>query len=117
MDHDRLVLLWNRVEGLLHDVTAECIHAEVQGISSDGIGDGNDLIGRAMFEAALDEEVSESVDHERVRLSNDGFHDLILLFGCSNLQLLLEEDGRLLIVVGDDLVHDVLPIAADGAIQ
>ena len=70
-----------------------------------------------MFEAALDQEVAEPIDHERIRLSHDRLHDRVFLLRRAHLKLLLQEDGRLLVVVGDDLVHDVPPVARHGAIQ
>ena len=70
-----------------------------------------------MLEAPLDQKVSEAVDHKRVGLRNDCFDDLILLIGRANLELLLEEDGCLLVIVADDLVDDILPVAIDVAVQ
>jgi hypothetical protein len=43
------------------------------------------LLRCAMLEAALHEEVAEAIDHEGIRLSNDSFNDLILLFSSANL--------------------------------
>lgn len=70
-----------------------------------------------MLEAALDQEVSKAVDHEGVCLSNNGLDDLVFLLRSSDLELLLEENGSLLVVVADDLVDNVLPVAIDVAIQ
>lgn len=70
-----------------------------------------------MLKAALDEEVAEAVDHERIGLLNDGLDDLILLLLGADLQLLLQEDGGLLIVAVDDLVDNVLPVAGHVAVQ
>jgi hypothetical protein len=70
-----------------------------------------------MLEAALDEEISKAIDHEWVCLSNDGFDNFVFLLRSSDFELLLEEDGSLLVVVADNLVDDVLPVAIDVAIQ
>lgn len=117
MHHGGFVLLRNAVERLLDDVTAEGVHAESKSVPTDGLSDGDDLLGRAMLKAALHEEVAETIDHERVGLSDDGFHNLVLLLRCADLELLLQEDGGLLIVVADDLIDDVLPIATHIAIE
>lgn len=91
-NHVGFVALWNGIKCLLDDMTTERIHAQGYDIAMDGVSDSNDLIGRAMLEASLDEEVAKTIDHERVGLVNDGFDDFKLLFGSSNLQLLLQED-------------------------
>ena len=63
MDHDSLVILRNDIERLLNDVAAESIHAQAQGIATDRIGNRDNLFRCAMLEAALDQEVAESIDH------------------------------------------------------
>lgn len=70
-----------------------------------------------MLEATLDEEIAEAVDHKRIRLVDDSVDDLKLLVGCGDLELLLKEDGGLLIVVADNLVDDVLPVAAHATVE
>jgi len=110
-DHVSLVAFRNRVESLLYDMAAEWVHTQRDDIAMNGISDSNDLVGRAMLETSLNKEVAKSVDHERVSLVDDGFHDLELLLSSANLQLLLQEDGSLLIVVADDLVDNILPVA------
>lgn len=70
-----------------------------------------------MLEAALDQEVSKAVDHEGVCLSNNGLDNLVLLLRSSNFELLLKENRSLLVVVADDLVDNVLPVAVDVAVQ
>ncbi len=70
-----------------------------------------------MLEASLDKEIAESVDHERVGLGDDGLDDLVLLLRSADLELLLEEDRSLLVVVADNLVNDVLPVAVDVAVK
>jgi hypothetical protein len=117
VDHGRLVLFGNTVEGFLDNMTSEGIHAKSECVTTNGLGDRDDLVGRAMFEATLNEEVTEAVDHQRIGLGDDCFDDLILLLRCSNLQLLLKKDGCLLVVVADDLVDNVLPVAAHVAVQ
>lgn len=44
---------------------------------------------------------------------DDGLNDLVLLLSSANFELLLQEDRSLLIIVADDLVNDVLPVAGD----
>ena len=66
-----------------------------------------------MLEAALDEEVAKSVDHEWVGLTDNCFNDFVFLLSCSDLELLLKENGRLLIIAADNLIHDVFPITRD----
>lgn len=116
-NHVSLVILRDRVKGLLDDVTAEGIHAEGKHIAVDGVGDGNDLLRCAMLEAALNEEVTETVNHERIRLVNDGADNLELLLSSADLELLLQEDGGLLIVAANNFVHDVLPVAGDSLVK
>lgn len=117
VDHDRLVLLWNGVECLLNDVAAEGVHRKAEGIASDGLRNFDDLLRRAMLKAALDEEVPETIDHQRIGLRDDCFNNVILLLGRANLELLLEEDGCLLVVVADNLVDNVLPVAVHIAVK
>src|SRR5699024_8925046 len=103
VDHYRLVLLWNRVKCLLDDVAAEWVHRKTECIASDGLRNFDDLLRRAMLKAALDEEVSEAIDHQGIGLGNDRFDNVILLLGRANLELLLEEDGCLLVIVANNL--------------
>lgn len=117
VDHDRLVLLGHGVECLLHDVAAERIHREIESMASNGLSNLDDLLRSAMLEAALNQEVPKAIDHQRIGLGDNGFNNVILLLGSANLELLLEEDGRLLVVVADDLVHNVLPVAVDIAVK
>ena len=69
------------------------------------------------FEAALDEEVPKTIDHQRVSLSNDSLNDIVFLLHRTDLQLLLKKDGCLLIVVADDLVYNITPVAVHRTIQ
>jgi hypothetical protein len=116
-DHVSFVVLWNRVESLLNNMTAECIHAEGQDVAMYGISDGDDLLRCAMLKATLNEEVAEAVYHKRICLINDGGDNLELLLRSSSLQFLLQENGGLLIVAADNLVHNVLPIAGDSLVK
>lgn len=70
-----------------------------------------------MLEASLYQKVTEAIDHQRVGLGNNCFHDFVLLIRSSDLELLLQKDGSLLVVVANDLVNDVLPVAVDIAIK
>ena len=117
MDHYRLVLLWNGVKCLLDHVAAEGVHRKTESIASDGLRNFDNLLRRAMLKAALDEEVSEAIDHQWIGLGDDCFDNVILLLRRANLQLLLEEDGCLLVIVADDLVDNVLPVAVDIAVK
>src|SRR4051794_7392826 len=51
MDHDSFVLLRNRIESLLNDMTPEWIHTKIECMATDSIGNGDDLFVAAMFEA------------------------------------------------------------------
>lgn len=70
-----------------------------------------------MLEAALDQKITKAIDHEGVCLSNNGLDNFVLLLRSSDFELLLEEDRSLLVVVADNLVDDVLPVAIDVTIQ
>lgn len=111
--HDSLLILRDTIKRLLDDVASKRVHAQVEGVTSDRTRDGNDLIGCSMLEATLDEEVSKAIYHQRVCLADDCLDDIKLLVGCADFQLLLQENGCLLIVVAYNLVHDVFPIAGD----
>lgn len=117
MNHDGLVLLGHAVESLLNNVASEGVHAEVQGVATNSLGDTNNLLGRTMLEAALDEEVAETVDHERVGLLDDGVDDFELLLWSADLELLLEEDGSLLVIAADNLVDYVTPITTHVTVE
>jgi hypothetical protein len=116
-DHLSLVVLWNRIECLLNNVTTESIHAERENIAVNGVGDRNDLIRCAVLEAALDQEVAEAVDHQRVSLIDDGLDDFVLLLCSANLELLLKKDRSLLIIAANDLIDDVFPITRNRLVQ
>ena len=109
-NHVGLVVLRDGVEAFLNDVTAERVHAQGDDVSVDGIGNGDDLVRSAVLEAALNEEVAEAIDHQRVCLVDNGLNDLVLLLCSADLELLLQKDRSLLVVVADDLIDNVLPI-------
>lgn len=117
MHHGGLVFLRDAVESFLDNVAAESIHTEGERVATNRLSDGNDLVGCAMLKAALNKEIAETVDHQRVGLSNDSFDNLVLLVRCADFELLLEEDRSLLVVVADYLVYNILPIAAHVPIQ
>jgi len=117
VNHGGLVIFGHAVEGLLDDVAAEGVHAESKRVATDCLSNGNDLLWRAMLEATLNQEVSKAVDHQSVGLEDDGLDNVVLLLWRTDLELLLEEDGSLLVVVADDLVDDVLPVAAHVSVQ
>jgi hypothetical protein len=70
-----------------------------------------------VLEATLNEEIAKAIDHERICLIDDSFDDLELLLGSPNFQLLLQEDAGLLVIVANDLVDDVFPIAGNRLVQ
>jgi hypothetical protein len=65
----------------------------------------------------LDEKIAETVEHERVGLSNNGIYDSEFLLGRAHLELLLQENRSLLIVATHDLVDNVLPVTGHAAVQ
>jgi len=117
VDHRRLVFLGDTIEGLLNDVAAERVHTQGECITANRTSNCNHLLRCAVLKAALNQEVSEAVDHQRIGLRDDRLDDVILLLWRADLQLLLQEDRRLLIVVTDDLVDDILPVAAHVTVQ
>lgn len=113
IDHDCLVVLWDRVEGFLDHMATKWVHGQIEGMATDRFGDLDHLFGRPVLKAALNEEIAESVHHQGVCLGHNSLDNLVLLLRSSNLQLLLQEDRCLLIIVANDLVDDVLPVAID----
>jgi hypothetical protein len=75
------------------------------------------LFGGAVFKAALDEEIAKPIYHERICLTSNGLDDIEFLFSCADFELLLKEDGCLLVITANDLVNDVFPIARDVLIE
>lgn len=117
MDHDCLVVLRHGIKCLLDDVAAKRVHGEVQSVTADCLGYLDDLLRGSMLEAALDKKVAEPIDHQGIGLGDDGFHDVVLLLRRAYLQLLLQKDGGLLIIVANNLVHNVFPVASNIAVQ
>jgi len=115
--HSRFILFRDAVEGLLDNMAAKSVHAQGESIAANGLGDRDDLIVRTMLKATLYKKVAEAVDHQCISLGDDCLHNLILLFRCAYFELLLKEDGSLLVVVADDLIDDVLPVAAHVSVQ
>lgn len=66
-----------------------------------------------MLKATLNQEVSKTVDHERIGLVCDSLNNVIFLFGGAHLELLLKKNRGLLVVVADDFVHYIFPVARD----
>lgn len=116
-DHVSFVVLRYGVEGLLDDMTTKGIHAQSDDVAVDGVRDSDDLVWSAVLEASLNQEVAETIDHERISLTDDGLDDLVLLLCSADLELLLQEDGCLLVIVADDLIDNVLPITRDSFVQ
>jgi len=117
VNHDSLAIFWHNVKSFLYNMAAEGIHAELQGVASDGIGNGDNLLGCAMFEATLNEKVTKAVDHELVSLGDNGLNKLKLLLWRRHFQFLLQEDGCLLVVADNNLVDNVLPVAVHAAVE
>lgn len=117
MDHDGLVVLWDRIKCLLYNVTSEGIHGQVQGIASNGLCNLDNLFRSTMLKTALNKKVTKAVHHQGIGLSNNRFNNVVLLLGRADLQLLLEEDGGLLIVVANNFVDNVLPVTVNRTIE
>jgi len=117
MDHDCLVIFRNRIESLLNDVAAESIHRQVQSVASNGLSDLDDLFRSSVLEAALNQEVTKAIDHQWISLCDNSLNYIILLLSSANFELLLEKDGSLLIIIADDLIDNILPVAIDGSIK
>ena len=117
VNHDGLVVLWNGIKGLLNNVASKSIHGQVESVATDGLSDLDDLLRSSVLEAPLNEKVTEAVDHQWISLGNNGLNNVILLLSGTDLELLLKEDRSLLIIVADNLVDDVLPVAVDSAVQ
>lgn len=113
MHHDRLVILWNTIKSLLNDVASKRIHTQAQCVASDRIRDGDNLVRCSMLEATLNKEVAKAVYHQGVCLANNSLDDVKLLLRCAHFELLLQENGCLLIIVANNFVHNVFPVAGD----
>ena len=70
-----------------------------------------------MLKATLDKKVAKPVDHQGISLGDDSFYDFVLLLDGTHFELLLQEDRSLLIVVTDNLVNDVLPVASHASVE
>ena len=110
MNHDSFVVFWYSVKSLLNNMASKSIHTETQGVTTDSVGDSDDLLRRSMLEAALHEEIPEAIHHQWVSLSDNGLDDFILLFNSADFEFLLKEYRRLLVIVAHDLVNDILPV-------
>jgi hypothetical protein len=117
MNHDCLVVFRNRIESLLNDVTTESIHGQVQSVTSNGLSNLDDLFWSSVLEAALNQEVAKAIDHQWISLCNDSLNYIVLLLSSANFELLLQEDGGLLIIIADDLINNILPVAIDSTIK
>ncbi len=116
MNHNSFVVFRNGIESLLDHMTPKWVHRQGECASSNGFCNLYHLLWGAVLEASLHQEVSETVDHQRISLGNNRLDDFVLLVRSPNLKLLLEEDRSLLIVAAYDLVNDILPIAVDIAV-
>lgn len=115
--HGCLVFLGYAVKGFLNNVATKSIHAERKRVTTNGLGNSDYLLMGTVLEAALDQEIAKAVDHQSVCLRNDCFDNLVLLLRGAYFELLLKKDGSLLIIIADDFVNDILPVAAHVAIQ
>lgn len=116
-DHCSFEIFWNTIKGLLDNMTSKSIHAKTQCIPTNSTGNPINLFRGTVFKAALYKEISKPVDHQRISLRNDCINDGMLLFHCPNLEFLLEENGCLLVIVANNLVHNILPIAVDASLE
>ena len=116
-NHMALVVLWDGIKGLLDNMAAKGVHRKVKCMAAYGLGDLDDLFRGTMLKAALNEKISEAVDHQSMGLKNDRIDNLVLLIRSAHLELLLEEDGGLLIIVTHNLVDDVFPVAVDITVE
>lgn len=92
VNHDSLVILWNRVKGLLDDMTAESIHGEIESITTDSFCNLDYLFWSTVLKTSLNQKVTKTVDHQRISLGNNGLNNIILLLGGTDFKLLLQED-------------------------
>ena len=117
MDHDSFVLFGNAVEGLLNHMTSEGVHAKAQRVTLDRIGYCNNLFRCTVLKAPLNEKVAKTVDHQGISLAHYGLDHIILLFCGTDFELLLKKYRCLLVIVTNDLVHYILPVARDIFVQ
>jgi hypothetical protein len=117
MNHNSLVVLRDAVERFLNHMTAESIHGQIQGIATNRLCNFDYLFRGAIFETPLNEEVAKAIDHQWISLGNNGLYNVILLLRSTDLQLLLEEYGCLLIVVAHNFIHDILPVAVNCTVK
>lgn len=66
-----------------------------------------------MLKAALNKEVSKPVHHQWVCLRDYSVHNGMFLLWSTNLELLLEENGSLLVIVADNFVNYIFPVTID----
>lgn len=112
-DHLVLEALWNTIKSLLDDMATESISAEANSVVLDVGSEAHDLIVIGALEDALDEEVAEAIAHQLETTTDDAVNDRVLESWFRVLDLLLEEDGGLLIVAGDDFVDNQIPVSGD----
>lgn len=117
MDHDGLIVFGDRIKGLLDDMATKGIHRQAKRVAANGLCNLDYLLRSTVLEASLNQEVAETVDHQSMSLDNNGVDDLVLLFGRSDLELLLQEYRGLLVVDAYDLVDNVLPVASSVAVE
>lgn len=98
-------------------MATEWVHAEAESVAADCVGNRDYLFRGSVLKAALNEEVPKSIDHQGIRLIDNGFNDVVLLFSSPNLQFLLKEDRRLLIVAANDFVDYVFPVTGHALIK
>lgn len=117
MHHDCFVVFGDRIKSLLYHMASKWIHGEVESVSADSFSNFDDLFRSTMLKAALNKKISKSVHHQWVRLGDNGFDNFVLLLWGAHFQLLLQENGSLLVIIADNLVNDVLLVAVDVAIE
>lgn len=93
------------------------IHREAEGVTTNGFSNLDNLLRRSVLKAALNQKVSKAIDHQRIGLGSNRLDNVILLIRGAHFELLLEEDGCLLVVAADDLVNNILLVAVDIAVE
>jgi hypothetical protein len=62
MNHNGFIIFGYRVKCLLDNMTAKGIHGKAECVTTNGFSNLNDLLGSAMLEATLDEEIPEAIN-------------------------------------------------------
>jgi hypothetical protein len=115
--HDGLELFRYTIEGFLDYMASESVHAQCHSIATNRICNALDLLRGSVFETPLNEKVAETVDHQLISLSNNSINNRMFLLCSADFEFLLQKDRCLLIVIADNLVNNILPIAVDATFK